>query len=406
MGEIEAHKQQTTVTVSTDTTFFFDLDGTLVDTDYSNFLSYKQAIQSVTFATFNISYNPTVRFTRSLLKAKVPNLDESQYSMIIQQKEGLYRDNLPHTKLNNALADVITTYSKTHCLVLVSNCREDRARLLLNHYGLADKFKHLFFRRFESDTQRVNKFQNAITNLHISPSSIIAYENEENEILDARAAGIQHINPSMLKHSFMNRFIIEPNEFLAHRTEAFYHSDYHGGAGRWQIVGTIENVICTLKNDITPYSNDILERACRQLEGILLADLPEILRLTQLSALTVCLLPRAKVNYRPDQLYFKSTVLSVVNQLSGFMDGLNYISRHSDTKTTHRAKAGYGGSGKMPYPNITNDTCTISDEVRGKDILLIDDLYTKSINIDEDAIQALLSKGAKSVVFYSVGKAV
>jgi predicted amidophosphoribosyltransferase len=39
----------------------------------------------------------------------------------------------------------------------------------------------------------------------------------------------------------------------------------------------------------------------------------------------------------------------------------------------------------------------------GKDILLIDDIYTKTVNIDEDAIQALLSKGAKSVSFYAIG---
>ena len=47
---------------------------------------------------------------------------------------------------------------------------------------------------------------------------------------------------------------------------------------------------------------------------------------------------------------------------------------------------------------------TISDLVRGKDIVLIDDLYTKTVNIDEDAIQALHDNGARSVIFYSVGK--
>ena len=45
-------------------------------------------------------------------------------------------------------------------------------------------------------------------------------------------------------------------------------------------------------------------------------------------------------------------------------------------------------------------------QVKGKDILLIDDLYTRSVNIDEDAIQALLDNGANSVTFYSVGKTV
>ena len=57
----------------------------------------------------------------------------------------------------------------------------------------------------------------------------------------------------------------------------------------------------------------------------------------------------------------------------------------------------------MPYPKITVNTCEISNNVKDKDILLIDDLYTNSVNIDEDAIQALYDKGAKSVVFYSIG---
>jgi phosphoribosylpyrophosphate synthetase len=67
-------------------------------------------------------------------------------------------------------------------------------------------------------------------------------------------------------------------------------------------------------------------------------------------------------------------------------------------------RSGYGGDGDMPYVGITKATCKISSDVRGKDILLIDDIYTKGVNIDEDAIQALLDNGAKSVIFYAVAK--
>ena len=65
---------------------------------------------------------------------------------------------------------------------------------------------------------------------------------------------------------------------------------------------------------------------------------------------------------------------------------------------------GHGGSGELPYIGITKETCSISDDVIGQDILLVDDLYTKTVNIDEDCIQALLDKGARSVTFYSIGK--
>ena len=199
-------------------------------------------------------------------------------------------------------------------------------------------------------------------------------------------------------------FTIQPNGFLSQSITAFYNSDYVPG-GQWRVPGTIENIICTLKNDITPYHDNVLQNASRQLENILLMDLPQISRQMGNNNLTVCTIPRAKVNYNPNQLLFKSTVSNVINHLSGFQNGIGYIVRNIDTKTTHLSRGiSGGGNGNAPYPGITKDTCLISDSVRGKDILLIDDLYTNTVNIDEDAIQALLDKGARRVIFYAIGK--
>lgn len=186
---------------------------------------------------------------------------------------------------------------------------------------------------------------------------------------------------------------------------AFYHSDYQGG-GNWRISGTIENLICTFKNDITPYPEAILFNAACRLSQILKTDLTEILHLSGKEKLRVCVIPRAKRenSYRSNQLYLRATIQSVVQGLNGFIDGTHDIIRHTDTSTTHLARRGNGGAGELPYVGITKDTCNISDEVKGQDILLIDDLYTKTVNIDEDCIQALLDKGARSVTFYSIGK--
>jgi hypothetical protein len=207
----------------------------------------------------------------------------------------------------------------------------------------------------------------------------------------------------------MQRFTIQSNQFLNRSIQAFYHADYEGGGGKWQLQGTIENIICTLKNDITPYPDNILQVAVNQLQRILVEDLPQILLLTRLNNLTVCVIPRAKAeaSYRTNQLLLKSTIRNTFLHLNGFSNGTNYIIRHTDTKTTHLSRGiSGGGSGSSPYQGITKDTCTISDEVRSKNILLIDDLYTKTVNIDEDCIQALLDKGANSVTFYAIGKTV
>ena len=53
---------------------FFDMDGTLVDTDFSNFLSYKKAIQSVIQTNNDIPYHPNDRFNRHFLTKVFQNI--------------------------------------------------------------------------------------------------------------------------------------------------------------------------------------------------------------------------------------------------------------------------------------------------------------------------------------------
>lgn len=197
--------------------------------------------------------------------------------------------------------------------------------------------------------------------------------------------------------------------FLTKRIQAYYHDDYHGGdAMQRATVGTVENIITTLKNQFKDKSKIVLVQACKNMITILNTDLPQILRKTGKGEFVVCAVPRSKAEntYIPEQLVFKIAIKACVKNLDGFTDGTDYIVRHTDTRTTHMDRSGYGGAGNLPYPGITKETCTISDKVKDKDILLIDDLYTASINIDEDAIQALLDKGANSVTFYSLGKTV
>lgn len=195
---------------------------------------------------------------------------------------------------------------------------------------------------------------------------------------------------------------------LQRDTLAFFHDEYHAG-GRWKQQGTIENMICTLKNDRTPYPDDVLAGAINHLASVLNNDLTQIIcQLQYCRKLLVCVVPRAKREeyYAPNQRLFRQTIQNVVRHWGNFEDGTHYILRHTDTRTTHSDRSGHGGSGPKPYCGITSETCSISENVYGKDILLIDDLYTKGIGIDEDCIQTLYDKGANSVVLYTIGRTV
>ena len=205
----------------------------------------------------------------------------------------------------------------------------------------------------------------------------------------------------------MTPFTIETNQYLTQETQGFYHTDF-GGVN----LPNNPNYLYKLKNDPHHnWSDDRIRQSQEQLYRVLLIDLPEVLNHIGKNPLTVCVVPRAKADntYNPNQLLFKAGVRnSVITLGNSFIDGTNYIQRHTNTKTTHLRKPieGYNNDGSNPYVGITNATCNISNNVIGKDILLIDDIYTRTVNIDEDAIQALISKGAKSVSFYAIGKTV
>ena len=201
----------------------------------------------------------------------------------------------------------------------------------------------------------------------------------------------------------MYQFTIKANDYLHKDTLAFYHTDYVG----YQQPGN-PDFINALKNTFDNDSEWDLMSDIRQLETVLRTDLPIIYR--KLGKLTVCVVPRAKAssNYSSDQLLFKSTIQKYVKNSNGcFLDGTNYIIRHTNTKTTHLSKAmNIKNDGEMPYVGITSDTCKISPLINGKKVLLIDDIYTASINIDEDCIQTLYENGAHEVVFYAVAKTI
>lgn len=116
-------------------------------------------------------------------------------------------------------------------------------------------------------------------------------------------------------------------KFLLRDVNGYYHGDYNSG-GSWHMSNTIENLIWTLKNDVDPFP-ERLPHAKQQLTEILREDLPQILLNSEKKNLTVCIVPRSKMEsfYRADQLYFREVISEVVNGWPHFENGANYIIR-------------------------------------------------------------------------------
>lgn len=193
----------------------------------------------------------------------------------------------------------------------------------------------------------------------------------------------------------LNCFIIKTNDHLSKNIKAYYHTFYR----RFRTPGN-PDYINILKNQPYPYPPTELEKAAKKLKEVLSLNLPIVKEKTGSNCLTVVLAPRAKANQKDSYQQLRKAVSEWCSENAelGFVDGCHHIMRHTDTPTTHLLEEG------EIYPGITKETCNISPEIEGKDILFIDDIYTPDVNIDEDALQAVLDNKPNSITFYSLAK--
>jgi len=203
----------------------------------------------------------------------------------------------------------------------------------------------------------------------------------------------------------MKKFIIEKNSYLKKDVTGFYHQLYTG----FRQPGN-PDFVNMLKNTFNKETYRNLVEARDKVIEILIEDLPGIIEEENMSNCMLINVPRAKSleSYSNNQLMFKEAIKIAANNIQGFIDSTDSIKRYKNTLTTHLSKAAKEGKiandGDEPYPGITVDTCQIDkNRIKSQNIILIDDIYTKSINVDEDCIQALLDNGANKIMFYSIG---
>lgn len=173
---------------------FFDMDDTLIDTGYANYLAYKGAIELSMKSKFHIRFSPEKRFDRQEIRRLFPALSQTKYEEIITLKNELYLYCLPQTMLNPLVAYVLNTYRKRNTVVLVTNANEGRALQTLEYHGLLDKFDFKFFKGKDGEVKFSNKFLNALMNLGISPNNVFIIENEKSERDAAQMIGIPKQN--------------------------------------------------------------------------------------------------------------------------------------------------------------------------------------------------------------------
>lgn len=205
--------------------------------------------------------------------------------------------------------------------------------------------------------------------------------------------------------SMLQDFTIYQNDFLvSQEIQGYYHQIYTG----YEKNGN-PDFLNYLKNTFDEKPIRTLDDARNQVVDILIEDIPAVMERSQLTNCVLIGVPRAKAldSYSSNQLKLIESYKMAALRIDGVIDGTSYIKRICDTKTTHLLSAKkLVNEGEEPYPGITSETCKLfRGGIENKDIILVDDIYTRGVNTDEDCIEALLQNGANSVVFFAIGYA-
>lgn len=178
--------------------FFFDLDGTLVDTHEANFRAYKQAASDVTGHELDDELKTRIKAgesSKEFLPALIPDISKEQLDQINVRKKEVYPDHLHVSELNTYLSTFLKQMSEDHVVALVTSAKKDNAEAVLKQHGIVDCFD---FKIFGHDVSAMKPdpeaYLLALEKSGLAADEVIAFEDSQKGIDAALAAGIRPVH--------------------------------------------------------------------------------------------------------------------------------------------------------------------------------------------------------------------
>jgi HAD superfamily hydrolase (TIGR01509 family) len=171
-----------------------DLDGTLISTYESNYLSYQAAClafgYSITERSFRETWGQDSRF---FLAGILPEASADDIAQIRARKAEVYPSYLDRTAVNRSLLGVLQTVKNSASLGLVTNAKESSVEALLRTHALEGFFDVIV----TGDDVKNSKpapdcYLLALELLSLNPADtrVIAIEDSRSGFMSATAAGI------------------------------------------------------------------------------------------------------------------------------------------------------------------------------------------------------------------------
>lgn len=178
--------------------FFFDLDGTLVNTHESNFRAYRQAVEELTGKTLGDELKESIKSGQSssaFLPALLPELDAVAVLAIRTRKKEIYPDHLKESELNEYLSSFLAQISEDHVTALVTTSKHQNGLEVIRQHGLEQYFNFTVFGDEVGEMKpSPEAYQLALKRANLTADEVLAFEDSPQGIAAAEAAGIRVVH--------------------------------------------------------------------------------------------------------------------------------------------------------------------------------------------------------------------
>ena len=177
--------------------FFFDLDGTLVDTHEANFLAYHEAVKTVKGVEVSDTLRQSIKSGESskiFLPKLLLGLEGHEVDEINSEKKRVYSNHLNSSSLNGRLVGFLENLSEHYVTVLVTTAKQANARSVLKHHELESLFTHTIFGDDVVDMKpHPEAYLKALELTGLNADEVVAFEDSEKGMEAATGAGINVI---------------------------------------------------------------------------------------------------------------------------------------------------------------------------------------------------------------------
>lgn len=172
--------------------FFFDLDGTLVDTHQANFEAYRRALDDIGVTLTKDAFKKSIGHQAQVfLRWFAPGLSDDEYGAIAQRKADYYKEILHLSSTNARLVSMMKFLKQEHKIVLVTTAKRGNAHAVLEHHNLTPIFDYIITAEDVSVSKPSPEgYKLALAKVGLLPEEVIAFEDSQPGIEAAEAAGI------------------------------------------------------------------------------------------------------------------------------------------------------------------------------------------------------------------------